>query len=365
MKRRMYHHVHAKSNKEDISRHNKEISNTINVTEPSHIIETSPNAAEIECSIAPFLVDKAERLFAPNMSNDVCEAQTQAYIPENPAKMEFAEKKKIDKYCGVHIVKVDRTVGPNNPSSIAYTKGFQGISSVRNDQEILDLGGVMLFTFKLLLKALSDSKVMKISKENRLFIFLTKIKTGLSFAAISVLFHIHRTTASRIFVILLQSLRVACHQFILWPCRDIVQNTMPEAFKQSYRDCRVIIDCTEIKLEQPSSVKNRVLIYSNYKKGFTSKVLVSCTPESLISFIAKCYGGRTSDCQITTDSEILDLLEPGDVVLLDKGFPRIQTVLDEHGKGALIVMLPFLCDSEIERPYSELPFKVTNRVAFS
>lgn len=158
------------------------------------------------------------------------------------------------------------------------------------------------------------------------------------------------------FFAILELLRVACSGFIFWPCREVVQNTLPEDFKASYQDCRVIIDCTEIKVEQPKSVENRVFMYSHYKKCFTAKILVGCTPNGFISFISKCYGGRTSDCQITIDSGILDLLTVGDVVLADKGFPGIQSVLNDNGKGALIVMPPFLRDphfsvEDVEKTY--------------
>jgi hypothetical protein len=70
--------------------------------------------------------------------------------------------------------------------------------------------------------------------------------------------------------------------------------------------------------------------------------LVGCTPHGQISFLSEAYGGRATDSQITTSSNFLQLLEPGDVVLPDKGFPQIKSLLDDSGKGVLVVMLPFL-----------------------
>lgn len=283
--------------------------------------------------------------------NEICHAQTQVYIRENCENLQIKKRHMRDRCCGPSIVQVDKAIGPDdtpdsNLNSIVCTTGFHGISSITKEQEMLDLGGVTLSTFQLLLQLLPDNKSKKISTKNRLFIFLLKMKSGMSFSAIGVLFRIHRTTTSRIFYTTLHLLRVACSQFILWPCREVIKNTLPEVFKTSYKDCRIIIDCTEIKVEQPNTVENRVYLYSHYKKCFTAKILVGCTPSGLISFISNCYGGRTSDSQITIDSGILDLLEPGDVVLADKGFPGIQTVLDENGKGVVIVMPPFLRDPQ-------------------
>lgn len=62
-------------------------------------------------------------------------------------------------------------------------------------------------------------------------------------------------------------------------------------------------------------------MYSEYKHHHTVKFMVGCTPSGFISSVSKCYGGRAGDCFITNDCGLIDLIEPGDVVLADKGFP--------------------------------------------
>lgn len=84
----------------------------------------------------------------------------------------------------------------------------------------------------------------------------------------------------------------------------------------------------QFKVEQPQNVNERVHLYSYYKKAFTIKILVGCTPSGFISFVSKSLGGRTTDAQITNMSGFLNLLEPGDLVLADKGFSEIKNVLD-------------------------------------
>lgn len=182
----------------------------------------------------------------------------------------------------------------------------------------------------------------KVSKENRLLIFLMKMKTGLTFSAISVLFAVHRTTISRIFFSTLEQLVSATANLVFWPEKDTVKGSMPQCFYPDYSNTRVIIDCTEFRIEVPASIENRVLTYSNYKKGFTAKVLIGITPSGFISFKSKVCGGRKSDSQITIDSGLIDLLEEGDVVLADKGFPEFRKVIDASGKEVLLIMPPFL-----------------------
>jgi hypothetical protein len=117
---------------------------------------------------------------------------------------------------------------------------------------------------------------------------------------------------------------------------------MPQEVRDFNENIRVIIDCTEIPVEQPPDISQRVNLYSHYKKGFRVKSLVGCTPDGQIPFLSEAYGGRATDSQITTSSNFLQLLEPGDVVLADKGFPQIKSLLDDSGKGVLVVMPPFL-----------------------
>lgn len=50
------------------------------------------------------------------------------------------------------------------------------------------------------------------------------------------------------------------------------------------------------------------------------KLLISITPQGFIEFLSALYGGRASDLFITTNCGFLDILEPTDYVLADKGF---------------------------------------------
>lgn len=51
-----------------------------------------------------------------------------------------------------------------------------------------------------------------------------------------------------------------------------------------------------------------------------------------ISFVSKLYGGNISDRQLTIDSGLLDLLEPSDSVMADRGF-TIEDLLHSRGVG--------------------------------
>jgi hypothetical protein len=178
-----------------------------------------------------------------------------------------------------------------------------------------------------------------LSAKTKLLIFLIKLKTNLTFSAIASLFGLNRNTVSQVFRNVLDITHEKCHKLLIWPSREMIQARMPKSFQDDFPNCRVIIDATEIECEKPTAVKSQILMYSNYKSTFTVKCLVGIAPSCEVTFLSKCYGGRTTDGQIVSESGFVKLLEPGDQVLADKGFPRIIT--DVENQGAFIVMPPF------------------------
>ena len=217
--------------------------------------------------------------------NGFCDAETQTDIIQCTKLVVVPNRKKLkDKKCGTSLKLVDQSTQYDLKNDVPQKKHFEGFASIENDEQMVDLAGVTLDNMQFLLKRIQDvSDKCKISKEDRLFIFLTKIKTGMTFSAISVLFSVHRTTISRIFFSTLSYLASATRNLVFWLAKDVVQATMPDVFHPLYNKTRVIIDCTKFKIEVPSTVENRVFCYSNYKKTFTAKLLVGITPGGFIS----------------------------------------------------------------------------------
>ena len=85
----------------------------------------------------------------------------------------------------------------------------------------------------------------------------------------------------------------------IWAPRQKVDETMPECFKESYPNTRVIVDCTELFIEQPSSLRSQSIPYSSYKHHNTAKRLIGIAPSAAVTFVSDLFAGRVSDRKAT------------------------------------------------------------------
>uniref|UniRef100_A0A672QLK9 THAP-type domain-containing protein n=1 Tax=Sinocyclocheilus grahami TaxID=75366 RepID=A0A672QLK9_SINGR len=126
------------------------------------------------------------------------------------------------------------------------------------------------------------------------------------------LFSVHRDTVSAAFK---ETVSVLYSRF------------MPHQFVEAFGNrVAAIVDCFDVFIEQPSNLQARAQTFSSYKHSHTLKYLISITPQGVISFISKGWGGCTSDKRITENCGFLDKLLPGDLVLADRGFDIKESV---------------------------------------
>ena len=129
---------------------------------------------------------------------------------------------------------------------------------------------------------------------------------------------------------------VRLYPTIQWPSREAVVKTMPFEFRKAFKKCICIIDCFKIFCECPTDLMARAQTFSNYKHHNTVKYLIAITPQGIISFVSKGWGGRVSDKHLTEHCSLLSYILPGDVVLADHGF----TVQDSVGIYCTEVKMP-------------------------
>ena len=118
---------------------------------------------------------------------------------------------------------------------------------------------------------------------------------------------------------------------------------------------RVIIDATEIYVEQPELPELQQMTFLKYKNDNTYKGLIGISPNRVVTFISSLYPGSISDKELTR-SGIFDLLEPRDSVMADRGFDIEDLTL----RGVRLNIHQFFRDKV---QLSEQEFVTTSRIA--
>ncbi|GFW90736.1 uncharacterized protein TNCV_2417331 [Trichonephila clavipes] len=127
---------------------------------------------------------------------------------------------------------------------------------------------------------------------DRYFLFLVKLRTGISNEFLAILFGISDST--------------------VWRDFNFVTDVLYEKLK--------LQDVFPSKDQKPSSPMEQQMTFSHYKNANTFKGMIGITPNGAISFISELFTGSISDKEVFIRSKLMDRLEPNDVVMADKGF---------------------------------------------
>ena len=181
--------------------------------------------------------------------------------------------------------------------------------------------------------------VRKMQLIDELFLFCVRLKLGLFELDLAQRFELHVASISRKITTWANFLYFFLGNTPIWPTRECINEHMPDSFKKMYPSTRVILDCTEIYVQTPSSLLLQSQLYSSYKSNTTLKGLIGIAPHGAITFVSSLYTGSISDKEITRCSGILDLLEAHDSVMADKGFDIADLLMS---KQVSLNLPPFL-----------------------
>jgi hypothetical protein len=94
---------------------------------------------------------------------------------------------------------------------------------------------------------------------------------------------------------------------------------------------RLVMDCTEYRIHQPSSRMAARTVWSDYKQAHTGKILAGIAPSGAYVWSSDAYPGRISDLEICRCSGFLGIIQRGDKVPSDKGFDGLSVDLQVLG----------------------------------
>lgn len=170
----------------------------------------------------------------------------------------------------------------------------------------------------------------KLRSIDEFLLVMIKLRLGLLDKDLEYRFKISSSTVSKICKTWIEFMFRHVQSFILMPKLKKLQKNAPECF-QSFADVRIILDCTEIDIETPSSSNNQSPTYSGYKSQSTFKVLLGMSITGEMVYISELFNGSVSEVEIIAKSGLLEKLESGDAVIVDKGFADLKPYLQKIG----------------------------------
>jgi len=134
---------------------------------------------------------------------------------------------------------------------------------------------------------------------DELFLTLCILHAGLLEQDLADRFNMSVSTVSRICLAWINLLYVVLGSINIWPSPESIDKQMPAGIKVIFPNVCVIIDCTEIFTQKPSSLLANSQFYSNYKSHTTLKAMVGIAPHGPFTFISSLFSGAISDIEIT------------------------------------------------------------------
>ena len=113
-----------------------------------------------------------------------------------------------------------------------------------------------------------------LSVEDEFLLVMMKLRLGLTNLDLAMRFNVAEATISNTFITWLNLLFIQLGTLKIWPHRNVILENMPKKFKEDYPNNIIIIDCTELKIQCPSSLVIQSQSYSNYKSTNTLEFLL-------------------------------------------------------------------------------------------
>lgn len=157
--------------------------------------------------------------------------------------------------------------------------------------------------------------------DQELFMVLVRLKLGLPSTDTAIRFGISDATFSSIFTAWVTLLSIELEKINKLPPTDCLDENLAADCFNDFSNVKIVIDCTELFSETPSSLNAHKQFHSNYKHHSTVKFLVGMNCGGAITYISSMFGGRSSDKYITScSSDLINELLPGEKVMADRGF---------------------------------------------
>ena len=318
-----------------LEKENREISTKYNELLKQHKSVSTENAA-----LQSLISQQNTKIQEASITN----AQLQEKIKDNQFSVDNIPDSSFQFYTGF-------------PSRAVFDQLLSFLNPGENGENVVMVRGTVKSEEKMNSKKIGRPR--KLSPKIQFFLFLCRVRVGLFEEDLAHRFKMSVASVSNLVISWANFIYLRLGSLNIWPSKEMVQQSMPQSFRDSYPSTRVIIDASEIKVEMPSSLVLQSQTYSNYKSTNTLKGLVGISPAGHITFISQLYTGSISDRELTERSGILNLpFEDDDSVMADKGFD-IKDLLDDM--GVQLNIPPFLGNKQSQMPAADV--ELTQKIA--
>eukprot|EP00873_Tetraselmis_striata_P007327 jgi/Tetstr1/427591/TSEL_017716.t1 len=172
-----------------------------------------------------------------------------------------------------------------------------------------------------------------LTPEDAMLATLVKLRTGLSTKVISSWMGVPLGTLSRVFMTWISFMDRFFRSEFPIPTVEQMQGPEMEEWKKAYGTNRIrfILDCTELRVQQPCSRKASMTLFSYYKHYHTAKLLAGILPLGAYCGTSEAYPGRIDDLEIFEQAPFKDILQRGDCIPTEKGFDKLAETLQGMG----------------------------------
>nr|XP_042902788.1 uncharacterized protein LOC107444196 [Parasteatoda tepidariorum] len=209
---------------------------------------------------------------------------------------------------------------------------------------------------KVLDKYYEEWNVTCLDRKDQLLVTLMKLKLNPTHTDLGVRFQVSEGTITNVFLTWLYCLHEVLYNCLMAIVPTQVKNELclPSCF-MNFRNCRMVIDCTDFCVQRPKKMSHQRLFYSSYKHRHTMKALIGVAPNGVITYTSEMYPGSTSDKELFKNCNVNNVFQPGDLVVADKGFLISDVVPD----GVAVNIPPFLSASQ----FTPIQINSTKKIA--
>ncbi len=195
-------------------------------------------------------------------------------------------------------------------------------------------------------------------KRDQLFWTLSLLKLNIPELYLAKQIGLSQQHVSKIFRTWVVALADLWNTLPTWISWQKILSCMPSIFQQhGYSNTRVILDGMEIFVQKSTTVDVQSLTWSEYKSHNTAKILVGISPQGWITFLSTPYEGSISDPQLTYASNILEMCEQSQAIMVDRGFQIVEAA---SKKNIQVHHPPFSLNRE---KFSEVDTEKTKEIA--